>query len=138
VSEPDLVPEQQNVTDVRRVRRSRTDRVFGGVCGGLGRYLNVDPILLRIAAVALALSGGLGVLAYLIAWLVIPEEDGAEPAAPTPGVNRHGVAVVVGASLVALGALLLVQQVVPWFSSAIFWPIVIVAVGVAVVFSARR
>lgn len=138
MSEPDLVPEQQNVTDVRRVRRSRTDRVFGGVCGGLGRYLNVDPILLRIAAVALALSGGLGVLAYLIAWLVIPEENGTEPATPTPGVNRHGVAVVVGASLVALGALLLVQQVVPWFSSAIFWPIVIVAVGVAVVFSARR
>lgn len=138
MSEPHLVPEQQNVTDVRRVRRSRTDRVFGGVCGGLGRYLNVDPILLRIAAVALALSGGLGVLAYLIAWVVIPEEDGAEPATPTPAVDRHGVAVVVGASLVALGALLLVRQVVPWFSSAIFWPIVIVAIGIAVVFSARR
>src|SRR5690349_18690612 len=120
VSEPDLVPEQQTTTGVRRVRRSRKDRVFGGVCGGLGRYLNVDPVLLRIAAVALALSGGLGVLAYVIAWIVIPEEVGPEPDAPAPAVSRHGVALVVGTSLVALGALLLVQQVVPWFSSAIF------------------
>ena len=138
MSEPDLAPEQQTATGVRRVRRSRKDRVFGGVCGGLGRYLNVDPVLLRIAAVALALSGGLGVLAYVIAWIVIPEEVGSEPDAPAPAVNRHGVALAVGTSLVALGALLLVQQAVPWFSSAIFWPVVIVAIGVAVVFSARR
>jgi len=46
--------------EIRRVRRSRNDRVFGGVCGGLGRNFGVDPVLLRIAAVALALSGGLG------------------------------------------------------------------------------
>lgn len=138
MSEPDLATEQQTATGVRRVRRSRKDRVVGGVCGGLGRYLDVDPVLLRVAAVALALSGGLGVLAYLIAWIVIPEEAGPESDAPAPAVNRHGVALVVGTSLVALGALLLVQQVVPWFSSAIFWPVVIVAIGVAVVFSARR
>jgi phage shock protein C len=62
----------QTVTEIRRVRRSRQDRVIGGVCGGLGRYLQIDPVLLRIAAVALALSGGLGVLAYIIAWIVIP------------------------------------------------------------------
>ena len=138
MSEPDLESEQPMVTGVRRVRRSRKDRMFGGVCGGLGRYLNVDPVLLRIAAVALALSGGLGVLAYVVAWIVIPEEIGPEPDAPVPAVGRHGAALVMGTSLVALGALLLVQQVVPWFSSAILWPIVVVAIGVAVVFSARR
>lgn len=138
MSEPDLATEQQTATGVRRVRRSRKDRVFGGVCGGLGRYLDVDPVLLRVAAVALALSGGLGVLAYLIAWIVIPEEAGPESEPPVPAVSRHGVALVVGTSLVALGALLLAQQVVPWFSGAIFWPVVVVAIGLAVVFSARR
>lgn len=138
MTEPDVVPDRPTGTEMRRVRRSRKDRVFGGVCGGLGRYLNVDPVLLRIAAVALALSGGLGVLAYVVAWIVIPEEAGPESEPPVPAVSRHGVALVVGTSLVALGALLLAQQVVPWFSGAIFWPVVVVAIGLAVVFSARR
>ncbi len=128
----------QTVTEVRRVRRSRQDRVIGGVCGGLGRYLQVDPVLLRIAAVALALSGGLGVLAYIIAWIVIPEETGTESVVVARRDNRHGVALVVGAALVALGGLLLVQQMVPWFSAAFFWPVVVVAVGVLVLISARR
>jgi phage shock protein C len=128
----------QTVTEVRRVRRSRQDRVIGGVCGGLGRYLQVDPVLLRIAAVALALSGGLGVLAYIIAWIAIPEETGTEPVVVERSDNRHGVALVVGAALVALGGLLLVQQMIPWFSAAFFWPVVVVAVGVLVLISARR
>lgn len=126
------------MTEVRRVTRSRRDRVVGGVCGGLGRHLNVDPVLLRVAAVALALSGGLGLLAYVVAWIVIPEETGSESDGPAGAVNRHAVALVVGTSLVALGALLLVREVVPWFAGAIFWPIVVVAIGLAVVASARR
>lgn len=136
--EPGVVPDQPTGTETRRVRRSRRDRVLGGVCGGVGRNLNVDPILLRIAAVALALSGGLGVPAYVVAWIAIPEEAGPEAEPPVPAVGRHGVALVVGTSLIALGALLLAQRVVPWFSGAMFWPVVIKAIGVAVVFSARR
>ena len=138
MSDLDAQPRQETGTEVRRVRRSRQDRVIGGVCGGLGRYLQVDPVLLRIAAVALALSGGLGLLAYVIAWIVIPEETGAEPIPSSRPDNRHGLALVVGAALVALGALLLVQQTVPWFSAAFFWPVVVVAVGVVVLTSARR
>ncbi len=138
MSEFDSLPQPQTVTEVRRVRRSRQDRVIGGVCGGLGRYLQVDPVLLRIAAVALALSGGLGVLAYIIAWIVIPEETGTEPDVMERRDNRHGLALVAGAALVALGGLLLAQQMVPWFSAAFFWPVVVVAVGVLVLISARR
>ena len=51
--------------------------------------------------------------------------------------NRHGLALVVGAALVALGGLLLVQQLVPWFGAAFFWPVVVVAVGVLVLVSAQ-
>ena len=74
----------------------------------------------------------------MIAWIVIPEETGTESVVVARRDNRHGVALVVGAALVALGGLLLVQQMVPWFSAAFFWPVVVVAVGVLVLISARR
>jgi phage shock protein C len=128
----------QTVTEIRRVRRSRQDRVIGGVCGGLGRYLQIDPVLLRIAAVALALSGGLGVLAYIIAWIVIPEETGTEPDRVVGTQDRHGLALVVGAALVGLGGLLLIQQFVPWFGATFFWPVVVVVIGILVLISAKR
>ena len=135
LNETQQVPADQGV---RRLLRSRTDRVFGGVCGGLGRYLNVDPVLLRIAAVALALSGGAGVIAYIVAWIAIPEDTGEEPPGPPAPAHRHGIAVAVGAGLIALGALLMLRDVLPWFGWAVFWPIVVVGVGVLVLISARR
>lgn len=124
--------------DVRRLRRSRSDRVIAGVCGGLGRYLGVDPVLLRIAAVALALSGGLGLIAYIVAWAVIPEAESDEIEPPAPPATRHSVAIAVGAGLIGLGALLLVRQWVPWFGADLFWPIVVVVIGLVLVASARR
>ena len=73
----------------RRLTRSRTDRIFGGVAGGLGRYFNVDPLFFRIGAIALAFVGGAGLLLYLAALLLVPNEDAAanEPAG-TEGRNR--------------------------------------------------
>ena len=67
----------------RRLLRSRSDRVIGGVCAGLGRYFNVDPIIFRIGAVVLAFVGGAGLLAYLAALLLIPSEDSPAAAAGT-------------------------------------------------------
>lgn len=55
----------------RGLRRSRRDRVVAGVCGGVGEYLGVDPVLLRLAAVALTLSGGAGVLTYVMDAVVV-------------------------------------------------------------------
>jgi phage shock protein C len=123
----------------RRLRRSTRDRVVGGVCGGAARYLDVDPVLLRVAAVALALSGGLGVLAYLVAWIVIPEAGEDEPERAAPPAGGNAVAVAVGAALVGLGALLLLlRQWLPGLGTHLFWPLVVVAVGILVLVSARR
>jgi phage shock protein C len=124
------------VTPARALRRSRTDRVIGGVCGGLGRYLGVDPLLMRIAAVALALSGGAGVLAYIVAWIVIPEVrvDEEEPA--SPATSPATVTVLVGGVLLILGAVLLVRQVVPWFEMGVVWPLLLLTVGALVIVSA--
>jgi phage shock protein C len=62
----------------KRLYRSRSERVIGGVCGGLGDYFAVDPTLVRIAAVLLALANGVGVVAYIILWIIVPEE-GEQP-----------------------------------------------------------
>jgi phage shock protein C len=59
----------------RRLTRSRTDRMLGGVCGGLAKYLGVDPTLVRLGVVALTIvSGGAGIVAYVAAWIIVPEE----------------------------------------------------------------
>ncbi|MBB5788237.1 PspC domain-containing protein [Jiangella mangrovi] len=64
------------VTDeFRSLRRSRSDRVVAGVLGGLGRRLGIDPVVLRVATVVLAIFGGVGVLLYAVAWLMVPAED---------------------------------------------------------------
>lgn len=60
---------------MKKLYRSKKDRKLAGVCGGLGEYFGIDPTLIRVGFVLLALPGGLpGVLPYLILWIVIPEE----------------------------------------------------------------
>ena len=71
-----LVPEktgaQSEPRPVRLLRLSNSDRKIAGVCGGLGAWLELDPVLFRAAFVVLALVCGLGILAYIVMWLVIP------------------------------------------------------------------
>ena len=61
-----------NYSKSKRLYRDETDAVVGGVCSGLAYYVNIDPILIRIAFVVLTLAGGSGVLFYIILWIVIP------------------------------------------------------------------
>lgn len=60
--------------EVKRLYRSKTDRMLGGVCGGLGKYFNLDPVLMRLLWVLLFFCGGVGFLGYIIAWIIMPEE----------------------------------------------------------------
>jgi phage shock protein C len=60
--------------ETKRLLRSNKDRIIGGVCAGLGNYLNVDTSIIRLAFVLLALFGGHGILVYLIMLLIIPTE----------------------------------------------------------------
>ncbi len=64
-----------SVPDIALLRRSRTDRKIAGVCGGLGQWSNIDPVVYRIAVVVLAVFGGLGLLGYGVLWLVVPVEN---------------------------------------------------------------
>jgi phage shock protein PspC (stress-responsive transcriptional regulator) len=60
----------------KRLCRSRDGRVVAGVCAGLAAYFGVDPTLVRLAFALLTIFGGTGILLYLCAWIVIPEEGG--------------------------------------------------------------
>lgn len=69
----------------RLLRRSSGDRIFGGVCGGLGRYWNVDPVILRVAFGVSLLLGGFGLFAYLAMWWLVPDEGAPSSARVAPG-----------------------------------------------------
>jgi phage shock protein C len=58
----------------RKLYRSRSDRMLGGVCGGLAAYLNMDVTVVRLIAVATILLPGPSIIAYLLAWIIVPEE----------------------------------------------------------------
>ena len=58
--------------ETKKLYRSKKDRVFAGVCGGIGEYLGVDPTVIRLLAVILGFTGS-GVLAYIVAAILIPE-----------------------------------------------------------------
>jgi phage shock protein C len=67
----------------RRLYRSRHNKVLAGVCGGLASYLNIDPVAARVLfAILTAFSGGALLLAYVVMWILMPEEPA--PANPWP------------------------------------------------------
>jgi len=88
----------------RRIRRSRQDRVIGGVCGGLGRYFNTDPIFFRIGFIALAFLGGAGLLLYLAALLLMPAEDSGAAVVGQGGEGRNRALVIAGVVVILLFA----------------------------------
>ena len=120
----------------RGLVRRRDERMVAGVCAGVARWLGVDPIVVRLAVCILALGNGAGLVLYLVAWAVLPEDAGTdgETAAPaaSPGTRRSSeLALAVGC--ITLGALLLVRWITPFFPDHIVWPAVVAAIGIGLV-----
>jgi phage shock protein C len=63
-----------------QLQRSRSDRIIGGVCGGLAEHFNMDPVLVRVILVIITLMGGAGLLLYLVLWAVLPLAPPPPPA----------------------------------------------------------
>jgi phage shock protein C len=59
---------------MKRLVRIKEGRMLGGVCGGIAKYLDIDPVIIRILWVAFTLVVGVGLLVYVVAWILIPEE----------------------------------------------------------------
>jgi len=62
-----------NMEEGRKLTRSRSNRMVGGVCAGIGDYFGVDSTIVRIAAALLILGAGIGLFAYIVCWIIIPE-----------------------------------------------------------------
>jgi phage shock protein PspC (stress-responsive transcriptional regulator) len=91
----------------RRLYRSATDRVLGGVCGGIAAYFGIDPVIVRVVAVALVAVGGVGALLYVAALLLVPVEGGVAPVAR--GRRERMLTLIgIGVLVIAVGA------IVPW------------------------
>jgi phage shock protein C len=133
VSEPGSV-----APTVHLLRRSTDDKIIFGVCGGLGRYLGVDPILVRVAFVILVVAGGSGILIYLAATLIIPKERAGEEIGTTRRTQGASGTVLIGTALISLGTILLVDRFVHWFDKVV-GPVTLIGLGVAVlVWGVRR
>lgn len=163
----------------KRLYRSRTDRMISGVCGGLGRYFDIDPVLIRVIFVLSIFFGGIGILAYIILAIVVPTENSTytEPTETikenvqemretaetigndikttfSPGraergnpeehrhYRTHRSGTVIGLIILVIGILLLLGTVTPfrwwWFGWAVFWPIVLIIIGIIIIISRRR
>jgi phage shock protein PspC (stress-responsive transcriptional regulator) len=119
----------QQMRDVNRLRRSRSDRYLAGVAGGLGRHFDIDPTVIRVLLVALTFFGGAGILVYVVVWLFVPE-DGAERAPVDLNPDLLKV-VLIGAGAVAL----MIVFGTPFFNHSWGWgfPIPLLVIGLVVV-----
>ncbi len=60
--------------EIKRLYRSRKERMIAGVCGGIAEYFNIDPTLVRLAWIVLGFPSGSALIGYLIAWIIVPEQ----------------------------------------------------------------
>lgn len=145
---------------MKRLYRSRKERMIAGVCMGVAEYFQVDVVIVRLAWVLLALAGGgTGIIAYIIAWIIVPEEPLApqgettgsseppEPEEPAQADARTQKAL--GYIIVAVGLFFLLRTTVPAFrwhylwgyTIGRWWPLLLVGLGLAMVlgvFDRRR
>jgi phage shock protein PspC (stress-responsive transcriptional regulator) len=120
-----------DIRDLGRLRRSRTDRRLAGVAGGLGRHLDIDPVILRVAFVVLTFFGGAGLLMYVACWLLVPEDGHEWGRVPLDRRSRSVALVLVG----LLALFLLFGHW--WWSSGVPWVILLVA-GVTALVAMHR
>ncbi|MBN1440317.1 MAG: PspC domain-containing protein [Anaerolineales bacterium] len=149
-----------------RLVRSRTDRFLGGVCGGLGKYLGIDPTIVRLIFLLLLLTQGFGFLLYLILWILVPVEGGAEAVSGSVGDRlaegmkgvgediRHVAQTPhpqagfwIGVGLIVLGVVLVAERVADmlglewltaWMNWSALWPILLIVVGAALIIRGAR
>jgi phage shock protein C len=121
------------------LHRSRSDRVVAGVCGGLGEYLGIDPVVVRLGFILLTVAGGIGLPVYLLLAVIMPSAAsvGASKAIPVWGglesnwrhQRRRRLA---AAALILLGSYFLLENagLLHWLAPGVFWPMVLIGLGV--------
>lgn len=140
------------MTETTRIlTRSKTNRMLAGVCGGLGHYFGVDPVLFRILFVILTIIEGSGLLIYFVLWLLIPEESTVENNTAQvvtsakveekrvdPLANRQTRAVI-GAIVVLIGIIMLSRSLFAftWLQWKTIWPLTFIFLGIFIITKRR-
>jgi phage shock protein PspC (stress-responsive transcriptional regulator) len=123
----------------RLLRRRTTDRVIGGVAGGLGDYFNIDPLLFRIAFVGLIIFGGAGLVLYVLGWLLLPAE-GHDASMLEAFFRRFGLTPTrIGKIVLVVGTIALVLSVIggadlsfpAWGERPVaVWAVLVIGIGI--------
>ena len=136
----------------RRLTRSRNSMI-GGVAAGVAEWIDADPALVRIAwALLVPITGGAALLAYIVAWVVLPEAPAAaatEAAAAVDGepvvqetpsrpIDEGRTQLLLGGGLVLVGLWFLVREYLPDIDWGFVWPLALVAAGIVILVSATR
>ncbi len=132
----------------KKLKKSRTNKVIGGVCGGIGEYFEIDPVFVRIIVVLLAFgTHGVGFVAYIIAMIIMPKDE------IKFRVNEQGETVQVedapteysswnrylpGMILIFVGIIWFVSENFYWFRLNEFWPLVLIIVGLFIIFRKKN
>jgi phage shock protein PspC (stress-responsive transcriptional regulator) len=134
----------------KKLYRSSRGKILAGVCTGLGEYFDIDPVLIRALFIVALFSGGIGIMLYIVLWVIMPKEEtvfsAESPAEPSEqseiddGVfsEKHKGTVVTGLVLVGLGTFFLIRELFPMFSFKYMLPIILIAIGAIIVFNALR
>jgi phage shock protein C len=147
----------------KKLYRSSKDRMIGGIAAGLAEYFNIDPTLVRVLFVVTLFLGGTGVLAYIILWIIVPEEPIKFPNTGTANEStetsessakqenqfnanayyasldrqREKRKTVAGIILLVLGMIFLADNFLPRIRLGDFWPLILVGAGVAILINSR-
>ncbi|MDI9609171.1 MAG: PspC domain-containing protein [Candidatus Verstraetearchaeota archaeon] len=128
----------------KRLYRSNSNRILGGVCGGIAEYFNVDPVIIRLIWIVFTVIYGFGILLYLIAWVIIPRSpEGYSPPQQGSGttafsLDRRGqkALVVFGLILVLIGVLeftRLSEPIRALAATAFSFPFIFIWLGILVI-----
>lgn len=133
-----------------KLYRNKSDRMIGGVCGGLGTFLNIDPIFVRLLFVLLLFGSEFGFILYLLLWIIVPEEGkayGFKDNSLGEKVKSMGediqqavtkphpqAGILMGGGLIVIGGFLFLDRLnlswMNWINLDILWPILLIVVGV--------
>jgi len=134
------------MNEQKKLYRSDKDKVIFGVCGGLGEYFAIDPLIVRLIFIALSFGGGAGLFIYLIFALLVPLENKNPKVAQTVGgekkldnsLNNKDWSLIIGAVLVIIGISALVSNFWSFrFIWSNLWPLLLILAGVMIIFKKK-
>ncbi len=125
---------------MKRLTRSKGNRVIFGVCGGLAEYFNIDATIIRIIWFILSIpSFGTLTLAYILCGIIIPEDDGYIYQDDENTTNHKNTSLYIGLGLIILGAYMLLRIIYPEIMRlSRYWPALLIVFGLYIIFNNKK